>query len=262
MACLKACDELQKSVRLEIILSFDKKASLKSLKEITAQYPHFRILFSPQAGASYARNHGLRSIAGDYFILIDDDCLVGDRKWLENLIKLCQEESLYGGHYKLIGRSSYWAKVYNWVNDCWLSFGGSHQGSHCEHLLGGFIFGHRSVADRIEFNPELQWGGEEKELIRRLNSEYKISAHLVDDLWISHEDQSGFSNLLRRAVLQGYAAGAFGLQSTRQRKIIPVSWNLIPGLSLFYIFSRVGIGFGLLAKKTGRVRIPSTSPIA
>lgn len=58
-------------------------------REVVEQYcrqygNHFRYLFEPRPGKSYALNAGIREAAGDILVFTDDDVIV-DPNWLQNL---------------------------------------------------------------------------------------------------------------------------------------------------------------------------------
>ena len=248
LKCLRSCNRLRDKESVEVILVFDLNASHHTVENIKKEFPHYRLFFSDSPGATVARNLGIKNISGHYFLLIDDDCIVGDHDWLHSLItRASNSQDLNGGAYRINAFSSYWAKVYNWVNLCWLHFG-RHPEGYQEHLLGGFLFGPAAISSRMVFNARMPWGGEEKELLQRLRTNFCIQAQLHHDLYIEHFDQTGLRRLILRAFHQGRAAGMYDLHSSRFQKIPPLAGGLVPGLIIFYCFSRTGILFGKIMK--------------
>ncbi len=263
LKCLRSCNRMLDNVPAELILVFDLNASHHTVESIKKEFPHFRLFFSENPGATGARNLGMKNIAGKFFLLIDDDCILSDDDWMQALVtRASGAPMIHGGTYRINSDSSYWAKVYNWVNACWLHFGRHPEGFQ-EHLLGGFLFGPAILSPRMVFNPGMTWGGEEKELLQRLRANFGIKAQLHDDLVIEHFDQTGLKKLVYRAFLQGRAAGLHNLQTSRFTKPLPIAWKLVPGLLVFYCFSRAGIFTGKVFKaKMGSVKIAESSPIA
>jgi glycosyltransferase involved in cell wall biosynthesis len=223
----------------------------------------YEILVSKDCGlgVSEARNRGLLKAKGQYFLILDDDCLLESSELTQKIISRATEENhLHGGVYSLKPAASYWAQVYSLVNNLWLDRGQTDKGFH-QHLLGGFLFGSKLIKNQIRFSTELKWGGEEKELLQRLESQ-DIYGKLHKDLVILHSDNSGFSKFIKRAFFHGWAAGEFDLQSPSPRQSsVSFPWILLPGLALFYVFSRSGLFLGKLKSIFGiREKAATSSP--
>lgn len=238
---------------------------LKFARQALAGVSHEIIVVTDHGfGVSEARNRGLAKASGRYFILIDDDCFIESSDLIHQVMKRAQsQDCLHGGTYALHLPASYWAQVYSIVNKLWLELG-REDGNSQTHLLGGFLFGSKLIKSQLYFDSQLKWGGEEKKLLLRLAT-LGIEGLLHQDLPIRHVDPSGFGKMLKRAFYQGLAAGYYDLH-TKNLKIqicrkVPIQF--LPGLGLFYLFSRLGIFFGKLKSILhAKTKEAESSPVA
>lgn len=258
-SCLRLCENRN----AEILVVFDPRtpvSAVESLHRMAAK--PLRVLFAEEPGVAAARNRGLQAAEGEVFILLDDDCLAGDSEWLERVEKQIEREprALHGGVYQLQKRPSYWAEVYAWTNRSWLGIGVGPAGQQW-HLLGGFLFGHRRLLPSMRFSPDLPWGGEEKELLLRLDREQGIPGRLHPEVSVVHWDVSGFGKFVQRAFWQGYAAGFAKLRSSFSLIELSISLRILPGSLIFYFFSRAGIVCGSLMRfRRANFKVPKTIP--
>jgi len=82
-----ASSRLSQGTEWEVIVvdnnSRDRTRDL--VEEYCRRYPgHFRYLFEPRPGKSYALNSGIREAGGDILVFTDDDVIV-DQNWLQNI---------------------------------------------------------------------------------------------------------------------------------------------------------------------------------
>jgi hypothetical protein len=245
----------------EVILVFDRQPSARTLSELQNAFPALKVEVSPEPGASRARNHGLQTARGETFLLLDDDCIPSSKDVLGLVIQIANGSGhLHGGSYELPRGSTYSARIYNWVNRTWLK-NGSQPGQSQRHLLGGFLFGSKTIQNAVRFPPGLPWGGEEKVMLQNLIEKHRIHAKWHADLSVVHHDRSGILKLIKRAFLQGRAAG-------QDKNHLAVPWttflppvHLLPGVAFFYFFSRIGLIAGVLRPPArSRRRTPYTSP--
>nr|HRO67235.1 glycosyltransferase [Pseudobdellovibrionaceae bacterium] len=248
--CLEKSGRLASEIGGEVVLALDPVGAGASLP-----IPSFaRVIKSREPGVSAARNAGLSASRGDIFLLIDDDCLVGDAGWFADLRRTVEggEDLLHGGSYELPPGASYWARVYAWVNRAWLERGKNPESQ--AHLLGGVLFGSSRLKNQVVFSSGMKWGGEEKELLARLYRK-GVAAVWHPHLTIEHRDRSGIARFLRRAFRQGEAAGNHGLIRPAARQTSRPPWGYLPGLLIFYSMSRTGMLLGSRRRlKNGKVK--------
>lgn len=252
------------SVIIPTVHSRTLELCLASARQALAEVSHEIIVVPDQGfGVSEARNQGLEKATGQYFLLIDDDCMLESPVFVRQIIERARtKEALHGGRYNLRLPASYWAQTYAVVTELWLQRGQGPKGSH-KHLLGGFLFGSRIIKNQMNFAHHLKWGGEEKELLMRL-SQIGIKGQLHSDLKISHIDESGIGKFVKRAVLQGIAAGLHDLYTPfRKHYSASIPVLLWPGLILFFMFSRIGILAGKVKSIFGsKSKMAESSPTA
>ena len=261
--CIQSVKALACDLNLELIVVAEFSEQLDFIKTKFAEGNWLKLTTSNSPGVSSARNHGLAMAKGQYFILIDDDCDIANWTLLNSIIDKIESnpQVIHGGGYSLKNPASYWAKVYNLTNRIWLERGVKSDG-YTLHLLGGFMFAHANLLPKVKFNPELHWGGEEKEMLRNL-SVRGTHGILHKDMCIEHQDDSGFKKMIRRAFYHGYVAGRRNLQS---HKSVSCTFpaHLILGLGIFYFCSRAGILLGKWDEMKSRkeVTVPTNSPVA
>ena len=61
------------------------------VRDVQRSFPNLRLLFNPKRLASVARNVGVRHATGDYLVVIDGHCAIGDRQYLTNLVRAFEE---------------------------------------------------------------------------------------------------------------------------------------------------------------------------
>lgn len=247
---LSSClESLQKytTAKNQVIVVVDAKEENSQFSHLKQRFPFFEFTLSPGGGVSRARNLGLTYAKGENFLIIDDDCIVDSSELLSNIVAISKDSMLvHGGSYILKGQVGYWARIYNIVNHLWLKSGRSHRGQ--VHLLGGFMFGSKILLPWIHFSVSSHWGGEEKEMLRRLEEMTPYSGSWHSDLVITHLDNSDFSVFFRRALHQGIAAGKMDLVSASPAKFTEIPPKYFPGLILFFVISRIGVLYGKICK--------------
>jgi hypothetical protein len=199
---------------------------------------------------------GLQAASGKVFLLLDEDCVLPSAQVLDEVLQRGSEKNyLHGGGYSIAKRSPYFPRVYNLVNRLWLHWG-MEEDQSTTHLLGGFLFGSREILKHMRFRSDLQWGGEEKELLQRLKTQHGIAGKYHADLAVIHIDHSGFRKFRKRAFRQGLAAGLYRLKGGKKIRQMSVPVNLWPGLMLFYSLSRAGILSGRFLRLKGTAKRP------
>jgi len=93
-----AASRLPSSAKWEVIVVDNN--SRDRTREVAEQYcrrygNHFRYLFEPRPGKSYALNSGIREAAGDILVFTDDDVIV-DPDWLQNLAAALEDGKWVG----------------------------------------------------------------------------------------------------------------------------------------------------------------------
>lgn len=82
-----AVSEFPESAQWEVLVvdNNSKDQTRSVVEEFSRRYPgHFRYLFEPKQGKSYALNAGIRAATGDVLAFTDDDAIV-DPEWMRNL---------------------------------------------------------------------------------------------------------------------------------------------------------------------------------
>ncbi len=238
--CLQALQGLPDVQSYEVLVIVDEALESSKITELKQEFSDFQFYLSHLGGVSNARNLGLRISKGRYFIFLDDDCLIENPEIIARIFEISAEENrVHGGSYILKGKSNYWNRVYQAVNQLWLRSGQTDRGQ--VHLLGGFIFGSAVIKAAIVFPAELRWGGEEKEMLLNLERQTSFSGRWHSDFSITHIDESNFDVFAKRAYRQGVAAGKRNLSGALKFDLSGLAVSLIPGLILFLILSRVGI---------------------
>ena len=253
--CLKSYQAALPAGESEIILCVSPRSDLPDGPELRGRIP-VRVYRLEERGIGNIRNAGLAAAKGKTFLLLDDDCVIPSEKLVQEVMKRAQvEDHLHGGSYSIAKRSSYFARVYNAINHLWLDWG--HVEEHSTvHLLGGFLFGSENILPHVRFRPDLNWGGEEKELLLRLKKEKSITGKFHRDLSVIHLDRSGFKKFQKRAFRQGLAAGHHRLIGQTPFSKLSIPLSLMPGLFLFYSLSRAGVLAGKYRRLMGTAKRP------
>jgi glucosyl-dolichyl phosphate glucuronosyltransferase len=114
-----AVSQLPDSVSWEVLVvdnnSKDKTRAI--VDEFAGRYPgHFRYLFEPQQGKSYALNSGVRESSGEILAFMDDDVVV-DSNWLRILTSIFHDPQWAGAGGRILPERSFtpppWLPIQN-----------------------------------------------------------------------------------------------------------------------------------------------------
>jgi len=130
-----ACSSLPAGVEREVLVVDNNSTdqTRQVVADFCARFPgHFRYLFEPQPGKSYALNSGIREARGEVLAFLDDDVTV-DRLWLWNLTR-----ALDGGDWAGAGGRI----VLQWPGSLprWLAI----DGEYARHPFPGFDHGDKA----------------------------------------------------------------------------------------------------------------------
>lgn len=222
---------------------------------ITSQFKCTHYDFSEAKGVNIARNKGIESALKfnyDYFIFLDDDCLISNNDFfikLKEFFHAHKTTDVLGGHYENSEGASYLDRFYNfqclkWIHHCRI-------GQNHWTLLGGcLVFNSHLFQNNIRFDESITYGSSETELLYRLyldGFEMKYSKHLS----VIHNPQISLIKLLKKAYRQGYFTKKFNIKSYPKRFLLlssPVTSYEENGFRFiyrnFHLFFRIGFWLG------------------
>ncbi|MCB0378540.1 MAG: glycosyltransferase family 2 protein [Bdellovibrionales bacterium] len=205
----------------ETLVVFDGefKGSATSLHDLAG----LKVLCSPVSGANGARNLGMDHAAHSLVQLIDDDCVVNDPYFLQNVLGEHQkhpEAVAIGGPYALTKSLSLPAKAYNIIANFWQR-PQKWSTSQNSRLLGGNVSYKKDRLDKLSlrFNDSIDYGGSEAEFHQRL-SVLGESLIFSSQLVLSHQPQMTEQQLIEKAKKQATTSLQFPIDSGFDRQLI------------------------------------------
>ena len=157
-------------------------------------------------GANRARNAGMAQARGDLWLLLDDDCSLGDPGYLARVVRLHTRDfpgaAAIGGPYLLPTASSFMSRVYHALSLHWY-LGGVSQ-AQSSRLLGGCVSYKKDMIGRRRFDERIAFGASEVEFHFRLD---ESGLSLVGDPRhaVFHTPLLTLGAFLRKRFLQGRA---------------------------------------------------------
>jgi len=144
---------------LEIIV-VDNNSS-DDTAEIAAKY-NVKYVFEPRQGLSYARNRGIEESSGEYIAMVDDDVIVTNQQWVEEMLRgfsLSPNIGVVGG--KIVPKCA----QENYLTNMFLSQHGQDWGNterilSNEGLMGANMMYSYKAIHGLKFNTELGRIGE------------------------------------------------------------------------------------------------------
>jgi glycosyltransferase involved in cell wall biosynthesis len=175
--------------------------------ETMASTKNTRTLFSPYPGVNNARNLGLLHAQGQYLLFLDDDCVLHNKEYLQNLFKIHTDHAQWmsaGGPYLLPANAGVFDKAYHYNMSKWLE---NHrlQETTTTVLLGGNATYKHDVFRQLRFPPGIRYGGSETPL--NLSVAQKFGPHqFLPILSLQHNARMTFFSFIKKAYLQGKGA--------------------------------------------------------
>lgn len=185
---------------------------------------NFRYFETGRLGVNIARNKGLDKARGSLILLLDDDCYLQSRDFLQRHLDLHESHPdavAIGGRFALKAGARRLETAYHWILDHSLTSACLDDGKTLFLSGGNCSFKKKLVGRLLHFNETRVFGRSEAELFSRLTREGYV-LRLFDELTVEHRLSLRRSDLIKRAYLQGYTSGAMEAASLMPRK---KHWN-------------------------------------
>lgn len=178
--------------------------------------PNARVIELGEKGANRSRNRGIAESAGSIVLLLDDDCVLSNERYLDSILRAHEkfpEALAIGGAYSITAGSSSADIAYNLIAKEWQMLGTSCGSQETLRLIGGNVSYKRAelLATGELFNPDILYGGAELEFHARLAAK---GAKLIFEptLTVHHIPEIKGSDLAKKARKQAMTPLRFGIQ--------------------------------------------------
>jgi glycosyltransferase involved in cell wall biosynthesis len=179
----------------EVILVVDRNNTLyRFMVERFRNVENVRVTFGSKAGLSGARNTGLKVARGAIIAFLDDDALA-DRRWLEGLVRLYDDEKVIGAGGRIVplwesGEPGWFPHEMLWILGC--TYEGHPEGlCDVRNTFGSNISFRREVFDKVDrFKTQIGrvddkgYTAEEMEICLRVAGEFPGMRIVYDPLLI------------------------------------------------------------------------------
>lgn len=157
-------------------------------------------------GVNRARNQGLKKVKTPIALLLDDDCYLPHRDFLNHVLEAHRRNPsvvAIGGNYIVPSEASNLERAYNFISTRWLNRVAS-DGGHTVNLVGGNVsYKVEKIRQlQIEFDNSIIFGGSETDFHMRLIQAGEALSYLPD-LNVEHRAELSGISLLKKAFLQG-----------------------------------------------------------
>lgn len=241
-ALLSSIDQQQfKKSKIEVLLIQNGNAETLDLDFFKALFPDLLIQLHriTNLGINQARSMGLCRAQGHILLMLDDDVILPDDRYLLRLQRAHEDSPevlAFGGCYRSMRNASLFDRIYNL--DAHLSLRSAQRGAYSVDLLGGCVSYKKTHLDKYGLLPNstLQYGATETEFHHRL---FQVGALLKyqQNISVYHNPQMGFVEYCRKSYRQGHGFSRHCIYKSGAKKNISLSFNsriLLSTRELFY----------------------------
>lgn len=230
--------------KFEVILAVPNDS--QSLENFINKEPTVKVVRIPENNVSNARNQGVLAATGSYILLIDDDVLLPDVRYFENILKLAETFKIpfiVGGAYLNPSNINKVAATANTLANLWIQSGlrgtrHSDFATEARFLPGGALLASRNIFAQTLFPVNIPWGGEDSVFIKHVQDSGNRTFYspVMDVIHVGH---SSLGKFVRRAWFSGRAQALFGV-ATEARS---VKFSLLKEKMSLQIFTQLHLLF-------------------
>lgn len=188
--------------------------------------PLLQVTWTEKAGANLARRRGAEFGGNEFIYYLDSDCILPDSDHLRRLAAVASSNDrilILGGGYLCKPTATVVQKAYVWLQNQWVISGIS-SNYHNTHLLGGNLLVASSVLERVNWDPEIKFGGSEFDLVAKAEHN-GVTCRWSPHVSVLHDPFGDLDELLRKAVMQGFGSARAQYRGLGSEK---GGWSLAP----------------------------------
>jgi glycosyltransferase involved in cell wall biosynthesis len=198
-----------------VVSNFDDAELWRALGRAGEALSNVRLLVAGAKGANASRNIGIKESRGDILLLLDDDCIVENKGYLQAVMDHHRERPdalAIGGCYSIPDGCRPEDVAYNIISRDW-QLSGHGAGGFSLRLLGGNVSYKKALLDNAGelFNPGISYGGAELEFHGRLAGT-GATLLLAPELTVHHVPEiRGSGELVKKAYKQAITTVRFSI---------------------------------------------------